>query len=551
MFLPALGDRVKAPLDVIFVTGDAYVDHPSFGVALLGRYLESRGFSVGIIPQPEIDSGRDISWFGAPRLFWAVTSGAVDSMVANYTASGRRRKSDDYTPGGRNDRRPDRAVVVYANLIRRFFKDQRIVLGGIEASLRRLAHYDWRRDRILRSVLLDAKADAILYGMAERTLLEYARLCRDERFDALTALPGLVWRASEPLAGIETPSFEEAAADKRIFLDFFRLFSAHPASATGKPLIQRTEKSFVVVNPPQIPLASRDLDEIYELEFMREVHPSHLKVGKVGAIETVRTSIVTHRGCFGDCRFCSITSHQGRIVVSRSEASILREVEALSRRRDFHGTITDVGGPSANMYGIGCGRGEPGGCADRRCIGDTICSSLKVDHARYLALLDRLARISGVKHVFVSSGLRHDLIVHDKSPDAALRRLLASHISGRMKIAPEHDSPEVLALMAKPGPETLRAFQRGFAKARSANQFFVCYFIAAHPGATLEDDRRTGAMIRRELKVKPEQVQLFTPTPSTWSTTMYWTGLDPDGKKIFVERSIKRRELHKKAILGE
>ncbi len=548
-FLPSLGDRIAGPLDIIFVTGDAYIDHPSMGVALLGRYLERHGFSVGVIGQPDITSDRDIGWFGAPRLFWAVTAGAVDSMVANYTASGRKRRSDDYTPGGEGGRRPDRAVVVYANLIRRYFKEQRIVIGGIEASLRRLAHYDWWQDRVKRSVLLDAKADLLVFGMGERTLLEIARRARGGMKDPPEDLPGICYRTSTPGEGVMLPSFDEVAAEKAAFHRFFTVFSD-----STKRLIQPTGNTFVVQNPPAAPLKGAELDEVYAASFARDVHPHDAKEGRVNAIEMVRFSITSHRGCFGACHFCSLTAHHGTAVTGRSEASILAEAKELTRHPKFRGTISDIGGPSANMYGMTCERpgcdGTPGNCGVRDCLLPRPCPSLSAGHDRYLDLLDRVAKIPGVKHVFVTSGLRHDLLVLDPNHEASLARFLARHVSGQMKIAPEHNERGVLTLMGKAAPETFESYRAAFDRTRGKNQHFVCYFLAAHPGATLEDDRRTGEFIRRELGYEPEQVQIFTPTPSTWSTTMYHTGLDREGRPIFVERNLKKRVMHKEAIMG-
>ncbi len=551
MFLPSLGDKITGQLDIIFVTGDAYIDHPSFGVALLGKYLTSKGYRVGVIAQPEIGSKKDIAYFGEPKLFWGVTSGAVDSMVANYTALGKKRKSDDYTPGGINNRRPDRAVIKYSNLIRRYFKNQTIVVGGIEASLRRLSHYDWWQDKVRRSILLDSKADYLIYGMAEITLEKFTKLLSNNELDKIKELRGICYKDKTPKNGIEIPSFEEVSTNKGKYHEFYKIFYNNADWFKGKRLIQKTGLTYVVQNPPPAPLSTKQLDEVYSLDYERDAHPYYKKQGKIKAVNMIRFSITSHRGCYGNCNFCAITVHQGRYVTSRSEESILNEVKIISKSKNFKGYISDIGGPTANMYNIECDKKfKSGACMNRGCLYPTVCPSLKLNHERYLKLLENASKIDGVKKIFVSSGIRYDMILKDKKALQILSTIIKKHTSGQMKIAPESLSDKVLDYMNKPHKDVFLKFKSLFEKARTSKSYFVCYLIAAHPGATLSDDKFTGRTIKRELHYSPEQVQIFTPTPLTWSTTMYYTEMDKNGKQIFVEKGLKNKKLHKIAITG-
>jgi uncharacterized radical SAM protein YgiQ len=543
-------------VDAVLVTGDAYIDSPLVGVAVVARTLEAAGYRVGIVAQPDVGNPSDVLRLGVPRLFWGVTAGSVDSMVANWTASGRRRRQDDATAGGRNDRRPDRACIVYANLIRRACRPcPPIVLGGVEASLRRIAHYDFWSDRVRRSILFDAKADAAVYGMADNTVVALANALRDGQ--DWRALPGVCHIASDPPPdSVRLPSFEEAAADRDAFLRMFRSFAANQEPQTARPLAQAHADRWLVHNPPALPPTPADLDRVHALPFRLEAHPHDAARGEVRALETIRFSLATHRGCYGGCAFCAIAMHQGRQVVSRTVAGILAEAERMTRHPRFRGTIMDVGGPTANMYGYACPRAAAhGACAHRACLFPDVCPHLPVSHAPLTDLLARLRRVPGVRRVFVGSGIRHDLVLADTAHGAAyLDALAAHHVSGQLKVAPEHSEPGVLRLMRKPGVEKLLAFRERFEQASrraGKKQFLTYYLIAAHPGCSDGDMRRLRAFAERELRLVPEQVQVFTPTPSTWSTAMYWTERDPsDGSAIFVEKNPRRREEQKDELTG-
>ncbi|MBE7414456.1 MAG: YgiQ family radical SAM protein [Deltaproteobacteria bacterium] len=562
MFLPTTEKEARAlgweRLDVILVTGDSYIDSPFIGVAVIGKVLVDAGYRVGVIGQPDV-SGADILRLGEPLLFWGVTGGCMDSMVANRTASGRRRGSDDYTPGGLNDRRPDRAAIIYSNLIRRHFKGTRpIVLGGIEASLRRIAHYDFWTDSIRRSVLFDSKADYILYGMAERSAVELANRLREG--EDPSGIRGLCRISKDlPEGAIELPSFEECAADKDAFASAFRLFYANNDPATAMLLVQRHGDRYLVQNPPAEYLTGEELDRVYALGYERDLHPFHRKDGEVKALETIRFSISTHRGCYGECGFCAIAVHEGRRVRSRSRASIIAEAEEMARHPLFKGRIHDVGGPSANMYGSGCSRMEKEGCCPKKsCISPKVCPLLKQGHGEQISLLKALRSVKGVKKVVVASGIRHDMVLADrKDGEKYLKELVLHHVSGQMKIAPEHTEENVLRLMGKPGcdKDALVKFKElfyGFTREAGLKQFLSYYLMAAHPGCSREDMKRLRAFAVKELGGVPEQVQVFTPTPSTYSTLMYWTGRDPfTGEPCFVERTGKGREEQKAVLFGQ
>ncbi len=559
-FLPTTGAELKAlgldQLDVILVSGDTYIDSPFMGVAVIGRVLQRAGFSVGIIAQPAVDSEIDITRLGEPRLFWGVSGGSVDSLVANRTAANKRRKSDDFTPGGVNDRRPDRAVIAYANLIRRFFRHTRpIVLGGIEASLRRLSHYDYWDNRVRRSLLFDAKADLLVYGLGEKTALALASyLAQGLDF---RAIPGLCYPAERcPEGFLELPGHQETASDPEALARMFSLFYQNQDPVTAQGLAQRQDSRFLVHNPPSPLPSPEELDGFHELPFTRSVHPYYQRQGRVVAQETIQFAITSHRGCYGECNFCAIAVHQGRTVVSRSPASILREAQGLTRHPDFKGQITDVGGPTANMYGFECAKKlTQGACRHRRCLTPTICRSLPVNHAPQIRLLAELSRLPGVKRVSVASGLRHDLILADRIQGLPyLKALTARHVSGQLKVAPEHSEAKVLTLMGKPGIEPLLEFKRLFAecsRAAGKEQYLTYYFIAAHPGCAREEMLALAAFCRERLKLIPRQTQIFTPTPSTYSTLMYATGRDPfTGAEIYVEREPAKRETQKYILTG-
>lgn len=524
------------------------------GVAVIGKVLLHAGYRVAIIAQPDITSAEEICRLGEPRLFWGVTGGCIDSMVANRTAAGKKRKRDDYTPGGKNDRRPDRAVIVYSNLIRRYFKNTKpIVLGGIEASLRRIAHYDFWSDKIRKSILLDAKADYLLYGMAERSVVELADALKNMQ-DPRT-IKGLCHVAKEiPENCLELPSFKKTAADKNAFTEMFHLFYRNNDPITAVTLAQKQDSRYLVQNPPAAYLSGKELDAVYDLEYERELHPFYRKQGEVKALETIRFSIATHRGCYGECNFCAIAVHEGQTVRWRSEESILAEAKQIAAHAKFKGTIHDVGGPTANMYGFECDKKlKKGVCTKKRCVYPQMCSLLPINHDKQISLLRKLRNIKSVHKVVVASGIRHDMILADeKNGEKYLRDVVRYHVSGQMKIAPEHTEDSVLEKMGKPGADILLRFRELFfklTKEAGKNQFLTYYIIAAHPGCTLTDMKKLYTFALKNLKIIPRQVQIFTPTPSTYSSVMYWTERDPfTGEPCFVEKTFRGREAQKKAL---
>lgn len=564
MFLPttrAEMDRLGwDALDVILVSGDSYIDSPFIGVAVLGKLLVRAGYRVGIIAQPKTDRLDDIGRLGAPELFWGVTAGSVDSMVANYTALKKKRRHDDYTPGGLNDRRPDRATIVYTNLIRRFAKTldgpaarRPVVLGGIEASLRRLAHYDFWSDRVRGSVLLDAKADYLLYGMAEQTVLALAERLRAGADPS--GLRGLCYLAKAPPEGFQVlPSYEVVSRDGLAFIEMFHAFYQNNDPLTARGLAQQHGERWVVQNPPAHYQTQAELDAVYALDYERAQHPYYEAQGAVKALETIRFSLSTHRGCYGECNFCAIAVHEGRTVRWRSRESILTEAETLTYHPAFKGYIHDLGGPTANMYGYECRKKVTRGvCHDRRCVYPNVCPALKPDHAPQLNVLRDIRRLRGVKKVFVASGIRYDLLMADqRSGDAYLREVVEHHVSGQMKVAPEHTEDHVLRMMGKPGSGALLAFKEKFerlTRAAGKPQFLTYYLIAAYPGCTERDMQRLKTFASRQLNVNPEQVQIFTPTPSTYASVMYHTELDPFTlQPVFVEKDPRKKERQKSIV---
>jgi uncharacterized radical SAM protein YgiQ len=565
LFLPTTLQEARAwgwdGLDVILVTGDTYIDSPYIGTAVIGRVLADAGYRVGIIAQPDVNSADDIARLGEPALFWGVTGGSVDSMIANRTSLGKPRKTDDLTPGGRNTRRPDRAVIVYSNLIRRYFKQTRpIVLGGIEASLRRISHYDAWSDKVRRSLLFDAKADILVYGMGEQSILDVARALQQQA--DMTSIRGICYIDAQvpppcnafPDPDVELPGHALAAVDKDAFASMFNTFYAHTDPRTARRLIQRQDTRYLIHNPPQIPLAPEALDRVYELPYACDVHPFYAAQGPVKALQTIQFALTTHRGCYGECRFCAITVHQGRQVVSRSQASLLREATRFTRHAGFKGIIADVGGPTANMYGFECRRkSDKGACVDKGCLFPDTCRKLPVTHQPQIDLLQALRSLPGVRKVFVASGIRHDLILADGHRGRAyLQTLMQHHVSGQLKIAPEHIQAEVLRLMGKPGRESLEAFLKLFQELNrqsAAKVYLTYYFMAAHPGCTLADMKTLRRFALRELHLLPEQVQIFTPSPSTFSTLMYFTEKDAfSNAPIYVEKAVGRKLQQKKAV---
>ena len=535
-------------LDFLLITGDAYVDHPSFGAALIGRLLEDGGYRVGVIAQP---NWRDLDAFrvmGTPLLATLVTAGNLDSMVANYTVSGKPRREDDFSPSGRGGNRPDRAVVVYANRVREAHPGGPIIIGGIEASLRRLVHYDFWADKIRRSVLLDSKADLLLYGMSEFSLLEVAQRLRFGN-SHFTDIPGVCYIASHaPQSAVLLPSYEEISQNKERFAEAFRLAHNEQNPYTGRILCQGHGDIMLCVNPPPLPLSTPMLDMVYGLPYTRQVHPRYGQEGGVKSLDEVEFSITSHRGCFGSCSFCALTAHQGRQVQHRSKASILAEARLLTTLPSFKGYIHDVGGPTANFHQAACEKQESkGGCRDKECLSPLPCRLLKADHSAYLEVLRAVRALPGVKKVFVRSGVRFDYVVLDAN-DTFLAELCQHHISGQLKIAPEHISPRVLRLMGKPARRVYEDFAARFNRLNEKlqrEQYLVPYFMSSHPGSTLEDAVLLAEYLR-DNNIRPQQVQDFIPTPGSLSTCMYYTGVHPlTGEKVHVPRTSKEKKMQR------
>ncbi len=519
--------------DFVYVIGDAYVDHPSFGHAIISRILEHHGYSVGIISQPDWKDPKSIDVFGKPRLGFLVSGGNMDSMVNHYSVTTHRRKTDAFTPGGEMDKRPDYATVVYCNLIRRTYKNVPILIGGIEASLRRLGHYDYWSETMKRSILLDSQADILMYGMGEKSIAELAdALNSGMEVQDITYIDGTVYKTGsldESLPTVVLPSYDELKASKRKYAESFRIQYGNCDPFTAKRLAEPYGNSFVVQNPPQKPLTTEEMDAVYDLPYERTWHPSYAKKGGVPAIEEVRFILGSNRGCFGACSFCALTFHQGRIIQTRSHESILKEAELMAKDKDFKGYIHDVGGPTANFRHPACEKQlTKGACGGRQCLYPTPCKNMKADHSDYVALLRKLRKIPGVKKVFVRSGIRFDYLLADKK-DTFFKELVQFHISGQLKVAPEHVSDAVLSRMGKPRNAVYNQFvDKYFALNRQygMNQFLVPYLMSSHPGSTLKEAIELAEYIR-EMGYNPEQVQDFYPTPSTLSTVMYYTGLDP------------------------
>ena len=527
--------------DFVYVIADAYVDHPSFGHAIISRVLENAGYSVGIISQPDWKNPKSIDILGKPRLGFLVSGGNMDSMVNHYSVTKHRRKNDAFTPGGVMGKRPDYATVVYCNLIRQVYKDVPILIGGIEASLRRLAHYDYWSESLKRSILLDSQADLLMYGMGEKSIVEIAdALNSGLDVKDITYIDGTVFKTDtldESLPTIVLPPYEKLKADKRTYAESFRTQYGNCDPFTAKRLAEPYGKQFVVQNPPQKPLTTEEMDAVYALPYCRTYHPSYEKLGGVPAIEEVKFSLVSNRGCFGACSFCALTFHQGRIVQTRSHESILTEGELMAKGRDFKGYIHDVGGPTANFRHPACEKQlTKGACGGRQCLFPTPCKNMRADHSDYVALLRKLRKIPGVKKVFVRSGIRFDYLLADKK-DTFFKELVQFHISGQLKVAPEHVSDAVLMRMGKPKNAVYNRFvDKYYAlnKQYGMNQFLVPYLMSSHPGSTMKEAVELAEYIR-DMGYNPEQVQDFYPTPSTLSSVMYYTGLDPRTmEKVYV-----------------
>jgi len=527
--------------DFVYVIGDAYVDHPSFGHAIISRVLESHGYTVGIISQPDWKNPNSINVFGKPRLGFLVSGGNMDSMVNHYSVTKHRRKTDAFTPGGVMGKRPDYATVVYCNLIRQTYKQTPILIGGIEASLRRLGHYDYWSESMKRSILLDSQADLLMYGMGEKSIVEIAdALNSGMDVRDITYIDGTVFRTQEldeSLPTIVLPDFDTVKKDRRAYAESFQIQHNNCDPFTAKRLAERYGKEYVVQNPPQKPLTTAEMDAVYALPYCRTWHPSYAKAGGVPAIEEVKFSLVSNRGCFGACSFCALTFHQGRIIQTRSHESILAEAEIMIQDKEFKGYIHDVGGPTANFRHPACDKQlTKGACPHRQCLYPTPCKNMKADHADYIALLRKLRKLPGVKKVFVRSGIRFDYLLADKK-DTFFKELVQYHISGQLKVAPEHVADQVLDRMGKPRNAVYNRFvDKYFAlnKQFGMNQYLVPYLMSSHPGSTLQEAITLAEYIR-EMGYNPEQVQDFYPTPSTLSTVMYYTGLDPRTmEKVYV-----------------
>lgn len=531
--------------DFVYIIGDAYVDHPSFGHAIISRVLEDAGYKVGILSQPDWRDPASVTALGEPRLGFLVSGGNMDSMVNHYSVSKKRRQTDAFTPGGVMGKRPDYAVTVYCNLIRRTYKKTPIIIGGIEASLRRLAHYDYWSDKLRRSILLDSQADLLLYGMGERSIVEVADALNDGMdIHDVTYIDGTVFRVREPdpnLPCLRLPDYASLAADPRKYAESFYLQYCNTDPFSARRLLEPYgEHEFVVQNPPQKPLSQEEMDRVYGLPYCRTYHPSYEKQGGVPAISEVRFSLASNRGCFGACSFCALTFHQGRIIQTRSHESLLHEAEAMTHEKAFKGYIHDVGGPTANFRQPACKKQlTKGACPNRQCLFPEPCKNMIADHSDYVALLRKLRKLPGVKKVFIRSGIRFDYLLADKS-ETFFHELVRYHISGQLKVAPEHVSDHVLEKMGKPRHAVYLRFLEKYKKINEQEhmkQFVVPYLMSSHPGCTLRDAVELAEYLR-DTGHEPEQVQDFYPTPSTLSTVMYYTGLDPRTmEKVYVPKN--------------
>lgn len=555
-FLPLsrgdMEERGIKQFDFIYVTGDAYVDHPSFGAAIVTRLLESLGYTVGIISQPDWKSERDFKIYGKPRLAFLVTGGNIDSMVAHYTAAKRKRSDDAYTAGGKAGKRPDRAVIVYCKKIREIYGNVPIAIGGLEASLRRFAHYDYWDDLVRPSILLDSGADLLMYGMGEHQIEELARrLDGGESISGIHNIRGTCYLTepiNTPIGAAECASYEQVKENKKAYARSCRQQYDQQDEVYGKTVIQRHGKMMLVQNPPSYSLTTEELDRIYSLPYMRAYHPSYESVGGVPGIEEVKFSITNNRGCFGYCNFCSIALHQGRRITCRSEESIIDEARRLTEMPDFKGYIHDVGGPTANFRKPSCEKQiKLGLCKGKKCLAPEPCPNLEADHSEYIDILRKLRKIKGVKKVFIRSGIRYDYLMEDES-DEFIKELIKNHVSGQLKVAPEHCSAAVLDKMGKPHIEAYKKFQKKFyeiTKGIGKEQYLVPYLMSSHPGSTLKEAIEL-AVFLKENNMRPEQVQDFYPTPGTLSTCMFYTGLDPyTMEEVYVPRTPEEKKMQR------
>lgn len=560
MFLPVtkkeIEDRGWSQVDFVLVSGDAYVDHHSFGTAIIGRLLESHGYKVAILPQPDYKSAEDFRRFGRPRLGFLINGGVVDSMVNNYSVFKRKRKVDEYSPGGISGNRPDRAVIVYSNRAREAYKDVPVIIGGIEASLRRLGHYDYWSDKVRRSILLDAKADLLIYGMGERAVVAIAEAL-EAGIDVkdITWIEGTCYKAKSFEQDEDTavlPSYEEITGSKEAYCRSFAMAYRNNDDINGKRLVEKYADSlYVIQNKPQPPLSRQELDDVYELPYENEIHPIYEAAGGIPAFSEIKFSLVSARGCFGGCSFCALTYHQGRQVRSRSKESLVAEARALTQKPDFKGYIHDVGGPTANFRYPACKKQlEYGVCKDKDCLYPRPCKNMEVDHKEYLAVLREIRQIPGVKKVFIRSGIRYDYVMADKA-DAFLRELCKYHVSGTLKVAPEHITERVLYHMRKPAKEVFIAFADKYRRINQQlglKQYLIPYLISSHPGSTL-DDAVELALFLKEYGFVPDQVQDFYPTPATLATCMYYTEMDPfTMEPVYVAKDLEEKKMQRALI---
>lgn len=561
MFLPVtkeeMLERGWKQADFVLVTGDAYVDHHSFGTAIIGRLLESKGYKVAVLSRPDYKSAEDFRRFGKPRLGFLINSGVVDSMVNNYSVFKNKRKKDEYAPAGEAGGRPDRAVIVYANRAREAYKDVPIIIGGIEASLRRLGHYDYWSNKVRRSILLDSKADLLIYGMGERAIAEIAdALNSGIEIGEIQSVRGTCYKAKKmPDRNdfIRLPDYDDITLDKRSYAESFAIQFKNNDAISAKGLIERyTDTVWVVQNPPQPPLEPEELDKIYELPFENEEHPIYKDMGGIPGFREVKFSIVSSRGCFWGCSFCALTYHQGRQVRGRTKASLIREAEKLTEKKDFKGYIHDVGGPTANFRGPACKKQTVKGvCTDKDCLFPGVCAAIKPDHSEYFDILRSIRKIDKIKKVFIRSGIRYDYLLADPNCDRFMEELCRYHVSGTLKVAPEHISDNVLSCMHKPSKEVFVEFTRKYKetnKRLGLKQYLIPYLISSHPGSTLEDACELSLFLKKYGFV-PDQVQDFYPTPGTLATCMYYTGLDPlTMENVYVAKTMEEKKMQRALI---
>lgn len=557
-FLPITLDEVKRLgwdyVDIVMVSGDAYIDHPSFGTAVIGRSLEAAGYRVAIIPQPNWrDDLRDFRKFGAPRLFFGVTSGCMDSMVNHYTAAKRLRHDDAYTPGGQSGFRPDRAAYVYTRILKQLYPDVPVIVGGIEASMRRLAHYDYWDDVLKPSFLMESPADLLIYGMGEKLMVQMADcLAGGGRVEDLYALPQVAYRTKtiDHLKEVDDlkmlHSYKECQQSKRCEAENYHIIEAESNRIEAATLVQQHGDTYIVVNPPDMPFTEAEMDATFELPYLRQPHPKYKKRGTIPAFEMIRNSVNTHRGCFGGCAFCTISAHQSKQIASRSEESILREAEWIAQQPDFHGVISDVGGPSANMWRMrGKNQDLCRKCVRYSCIQPNMCKNLQSDHQHIISLYRKVSQIPGIKHVYIGSGIRCDLFTEQNHGWDYFREVVVNHVSGRLKVAPEHTSEHVLKVMRKPKYELFQEVKRRFDSICQQNGLryqLIPYFISSHPGCRLEDMADLAVKMKK-MGYRLEQIQDFTPTPMTLATEAYYTGINPETMEpIFVARNPRDKQ---------